>query len=76
MQADLSQLKALRSFQMRVRLDDEIAAEAIREAARTRVSFFLGLGSRVHPTLLFVICCTRSLHFLSFDLLIQDTVKD
>lgn len=45
LQADLSQLKALRSFQMRVRLDDEIAAEAIREAARTRVSPFLISGA-------------------------------
>ena len=38
-QADLSQLKALRKFQQQVSLDDEIAAEAIREAARTRVCF-------------------------------------
>ncbi|KAK9831616.1 hypothetical protein WJX74_002584 [Apatococcus lobatus] len=37
LQADLSQLKALRAFQTRVRLADEIAAEAVREAARTRV---------------------------------------
>ena len=40
MQADIAQLKALRSFQLRVRLDDEIASEAIREAARTRVCSF------------------------------------